>query len=65
MELDGAMVESVASFTDGIRVPLMFMPYDKSKIIQNFQLLWGMVRFSSFWVGWPYWTPTVDFPLEL
>jgi hypothetical protein len=39
MELDGAMVESVASFTDGIQVLLMLMPYDKSKIIQNLQLL--------------------------
>jgi hypothetical protein len=47
MELDGAMVESVASFTDGIQVLLMLMPYDKSKIIQNLQLLWGMAAIGE------------------
>ncbi len=41
------MVESVASFTDGIRVPLMLTPYNMSKIIRKLRLLWGMAAIGE------------------
>jgi hypothetical protein len=38
---------SVTSFTNCICSPLIWTPWDRSKIMQNCQLLWGMAAIGD------------------
>jgi hypothetical protein len=70
IEWAGKIVFSVTSFTDGICSPLIWTQWDRSRIMQNGQLLWGMlllVRSLDFLVVmlWCYPSAPVDRNLVL